>query len=209
MPSVYIQETNREYNHMFLNRGWSLCPTVYEADLVQFTGGSDVTPSLYGEEPHPYAHNDHVRDEIERNLYSLCIRLMKPMAGICRGGQFLNVMGGGSMWQHVNNHAIGGTHLVTNLDSNKLIPVTSTHHQMMIPGKCGQVLGKASESTLLESMEGGRRNMVEQTLGEDIEVVWYPGDQSLCFQPHPEYLDKDSLCQRWYFDLIERYLNVS
>src|SRR3546814_3238996 len=40
--------------------------------------------------------------------FAIARRMHKPMAGICRGGQFLNVMCGGSMIQHVEGHAIHG-----------------------------------------------------------------------------------------------------
>lgn len=200
---VHIVESNVQFVSMFEKRGWVVEPDLSKADLVQFTGGADVSPYLYGETKHPSTYSTKDRDLREQAIFETCRRLGKPMAGICRGGQFLNVMCGGKMYQNVNNHALHGTHMIVNLETGGLIAGTSTHHQMMREGPGAVILGVASESTLYEYMEDGRIGYHIPERGQDIEVLWYPKYQALCFQPHPEYMDGSSVCQGWYFKLID------
>lgn len=203
---VHIINGNYQYSRMFVSNGWELVDTIDDADLVQFTGGEDVTPEYYGEVRHPTTGSNSFRDSEEAVDFRTCLRLGKPMAGICRGGQFLNVMSGGRMYQHVDRHAIGGTHVAVDTRTGVMYPVTSTHHQMMRPGVKGEVLGVASESTFYEHMGDGGIVRVHPDRGEDVEAVYYRHTNSLCYQPHPEYLQKGSPCQEWYFSLIEEKL---
>jgi len=66
---------------------------------VVFTGGADVSPFMYGEKKLSVTCNDEHRDEQEKLFFERYTKV--PKVGICRGGQFLNVMNGGKMWQHV------------------------------------------------------------------------------------------------------------
>jgi gamma-glutamyl-gamma-aminobutyrate hydrolase PuuD len=206
---VWIVEGNQQYINMFQHQGWEVVSSIEEADLVQFTGGSDVSPDMYGEKAHPYTSANPLRDEREARIFRIATHLKKPMAGICRGGQFLNVMCGGWLYQHVNNHAIHGTHTAINVETNCILPVTSTHHQMMRAGLDARILGIASESTQCENMEGGSLNYHDQEDGTDVEVLFYPKEKVLCFQPHPEYMELVAPCQKWYFKLIKDKLGVS
>jgi gamma-glutamyl-gamma-aminobutyrate hydrolase PuuD len=107
-PKVFVVDSDVRITRMFMANNWLVVPSAKEADLIQFTGGADVSPMLYGEPKHPRTYCDPNRDQHEANIF--WNNIDKPKAGICRGGQFLNVMSGGSMWQDVDNHAIGGTH---------------------------------------------------------------------------------------------------
>ena len=203
---VLIVESSASYVSMFLNRGHEIVASLAEADLVQFTGGSDVSPSLYDEEVHPYTGHSPRRDEHESDVFKEALELGIPMAGICRGSQFLNVMNGGKMFQHVDGHAIHGTHSVTT-DCKRTLDVTSTHHQMIRPSPKGRVLAIANESTFRESMFG--ESIKRETWPQDdTEVVFYPLTKCICFQPHPEYLTPDHPCQEYYFELLEKHLGV-
>lgn len=202
MPKVAIVNPNSQYIRMFQERGWEIVDKIGDADLVQFTGGEDVTPAYYGALPHPTTYCNPTRDAFEKAIFERCISGGVPMVGICRGGQFLNVMSGGAMWQDVDNHAIHGTHMLFDLDTGEVVDVSSTHHQMMKPSSEGNIIATASESYRREnvySIDGG--------FDDDVEVVYYPNTQCLCFQPHPEYPSFES-CQDYYFDLIERVLNI-
>jgi GMP synthase-like glutamine amidotransferase len=203
---VYIVESNFSYDRMFTQNGWDITDVLADADLVQFTGGEDVSPCLYGEKVHPTTHHNSQRDAAEADIFDICTMLKIPMAGICRGGQFLNVMCGGKMYQHVDRHAIGGTHMMVDLEAGYVVPVTSTHHQMMRPGPTAAVLGVASESTFYEHMDDGSARRYHPGRGEDIEVLFYPEQRVLCFQPHPEYMQSTSRCQQVYFRMIKEKL---
>lgn len=205
---VYIVGSNGkcQYAQMYKDDGWEVVNSVPEANLVQFTGGEDVTPNLYGCGTHPRTMNSVARDEEEQVIFKECRERGIPMVGICRGGQFLNVMCGGRMYQHVNGHATGRTHKVQDTISGYECDVTSTHHQMMIPSKYdGSVLGRVNPS-LCEFKDyvddEGKIFTVEPEEGhEDVEVVSYPYQRVLCFQPHPEY-EEGKACRGWFFGLV-------
>lgn len=201
---VMIIDGNSQYRRMFEEAGWTITLNFQDADLIQFTGGADVSPFLYGEAIHPTTYNDPRRDLVESGYYAWGVRLKKKMAGICRGGQFLNVMNGGSMYQDVDNHC-RSHYLVDRFTEEKHL-VTSTHHQMMIPSYHGEVIAQAFESTTLKHMVKGEEVVLETTFA-DVEVVWYDKTNSLCFQPHPEFGGADST-RKYYFELLERYLKV-
>lgn len=206
---VFIVETSNMYERMFTARGWEITRDLLAADLVQFTGGADVSPYLYGEEKHPTTYNDPRRDLVEAGYYQVCLLLNKPMAGICRGGQFLNVMNGGKLYQNVNYHTIGGTHNAQVFFRKDMMgdkgdfQVTSTHHQMMRVGTGGSCILMANEATKLET-----DTLTYEGKGLDVEAVWYEKSRSLCYQPHPEVVDKNHDCQELYFHLLNNYIGV-
>ncbi|HEY9817448.1 MAG TPA: gamma-glutamyl-gamma-aminobutyrate hydrolase family protein [Candidatus Obscuribacterales bacterium] len=204
MKKVFIVLSNDQYDTMYLRNGFDVVANIEEADFIQFTGGEDVSPRLYGQNPHPSTHSSEARDMFEMRVYDAAIDRGVPMVGICRGGQFLNVMSGGIMKQHVDGHAIGGEHLMVDLASGEMVSVTSTHHQMMSPDPdLGELIAVASESTYWED---GERTRHKSERGDDCEVVWYPKTKALCFQPHPEYVAKSHQCQMYFFELLNQYV---
>jgi putative glutamine amidotransferase len=73
-----------------------------ELDGLVLQGGSDMSPSHYGEEPvRPEWAGDAVRDVYEIELVRLCLERRLPLLGVCRGAQVLNVALGGSLYQDV------------------------------------------------------------------------------------------------------------
>jgi gamma-glutamyl-gamma-aminobutyrate hydrolase PuuD len=71
-------------------------------DGLVLTGGGDVDPLAYGEDPAPeVAGVDLARDESERALLAAALRIDLPVLAICRGCQVLNVELGGSLHQHL------------------------------------------------------------------------------------------------------------
>lgn len=207
MSSVYIVGgIDGGIAYMFRERGWDVVDSIEKADLVQFTGGEDVWPRLYGEETHHTTYCNPRRDIVEMGYYQAAKLLGKPMAGICRGGQFLNVMNGGKLWQNVNGHALHGTHTAYVLGEvdNVIdeVQVTSTHHQMMRPTERATTLVVATEATRKENDKESH-----ETNGNDCESCFYEETRSLCFQPHPEYL-KYVGCTELYFNLIKRTIGL-
>lgn len=192
------------YGTLFLTYGHEVVADIMEADLCVFTGGEDVTPSYYGEKKHPNTYNNQARDLVERSIFNICITREIPMVGICRGGQFLNVMSGGKMFQHVSLHAMD--HYLVDVKTKKQVWVSSTHHQMMIPGPGGRVLAYATQGGYKEYMDGNAITRAEP--GEnDTEVVFYPLTKALCFQPHPEFMSKEYEDMRTlFFKYIADYL---
>ncbi|MBQ7488673.1 MAG: gamma-glutamyl-gamma-aminobutyrate hydrolase family protein [Clostridia bacterium] len=69
-------------------------------DGVLFTGGHDVSPQMYGEAPLPECGAVcPARDRMEQMLFEECLEMDKPMLGICRGIQLINVLLGGTLYQ--------------------------------------------------------------------------------------------------------------
>ena len=80
-------------------------------DGFLFTGGQDVSPSLYGEKvrfsnvsPSPE------RDREEKKVLSYALEHDVPVLGICRGIQFLNAFLGGTLYQDIPNEHQGANH---------------------------------------------------------------------------------------------------
>ena len=140
-------------------------------DGILLTGGQDVSPALYGEAPTFAGEICEMRDAMEAQLLKKAMVLDKPMLGICRGIQFLNVALGGSLYQDiprqhpssVEHHQsppydqpshevalVQGSPLQSLLGQEKLL-VNSYHHQA-IKGACrwsgsdGAVRGRSGGS---------------------------------------------------------------
>lgn len=208
VKKVYIVGGDNNYKTMFQFRGWAVTHKLSSASLIQFTGGEDITPSLYKEIKHPATNYNLMRDMRESILFNIAVKKNIPMAGICRGGQFLNVMNGGGMWQHVDGHAGVGCHKAVDMESGESFLATSTHHQMMKPTKEAILVTLAGESSQREKV--GKQGTILILRGfrdKDIEVVYYDKHNSLCFQPHPEFKGFPELTDR-YFQYINKYLGI-
>lgn len=113
-------------------------------------GGADINPSLYGETPHAKCGSPNaVRDTAEPYLLKLALEQGKPVLGICRGCQMLNVALGGSLWQdigemdgkhsehmsflrrgrHVHTVTLTGSGLLPHTNGRSVQGVNTMHHQ--------------------------------------------------------------------------------
>ena len=74
---------------------------VYDTlDGVLIPGGVDMDPALFGEAPHPkLGRVDEARDRVEMQLTRWAIDEGKPLLGLCRGLQVINVTLGGTLYQ--------------------------------------------------------------------------------------------------------------
>lgn len=68
-------------------------------------GGVDIDPAFYGEPVNGAVGIDPARDEAELELTERFIRAGKPILGVCRGIQLLNVYFGGTLEQDIPRHA--------------------------------------------------------------------------------------------------------
>lgn len=72
-------------------------------DGFVFSGGIDITPSLFDEDPHEkLGATSYPLDMVQLPLMQEIIRARKPVLGICRGEQVLNVACGGSLYQDIS-----------------------------------------------------------------------------------------------------------
>ena len=181
---VFVVGGDLSVRNLFNMEGWLNVDNVGMADLVCFTGGADVSPELYNHPKHQATFVDHPRDKREMLVFEESMAKGKKLVGICRGGQFLNVMNGGEMYQDVTNHTRGHVMFIQGEGELVSFDVTSTHHQMMKPAKHGKVLatGPTSKVSYWDLFE---EEWKEDVMSCGIEVVRY--EHALCFQPHPEF----------------------
>lgn len=205
MKSVYIVSGDSQYEALFYRLGFSIENSKARADLICFTGGEDVSPSVYGDIAHRYTHSNIDRDQREARIMQDAVKYGIPMVGICRGAQFLNVMSGGRMYQHVSEHT--RSHHITDARTGDTVYVSSTHHQMMMP---------SPEAILVASSAlGGEREwydgdvFLKDVSAQDIEVVYYENTRALCFQPHPEFHSAEYAGMELYFSkLLSEFFNL-
>jgi len=169
-----------------------------EADLVIFSGGSDVNPKLYGEVQHPKTYFNDRRDQEDIAVYRDCLDHGVPMLGICRGAQFLHVMNGGKLYQDVDGHY--GDHSMFDIFNKRTIPkISSVHHQMVIENKKMEVL---AISVGQSKKRAATPSKIEEGDSNDIEAFWYKDTCCIGIQGHPEYRGYYQYAQ-WTFDLLE------
>lgn len=108
-----------------------------------FAGGVDVHPSFYGEDiASDKIELDIKRDLFEAELLRAVMKKGKPVLGICRGIQLINVVLGGSLYQHIDGHmqsAPRSAHefevdvkegsLLAKITGQSIMCVNSFHHQ--------------------------------------------------------------------------------
>lgn len=211
-PTVFIPgKLNPLVATMFLNAGWSGTKDFDKADLIVFCGGADISPRLYGEQQiKEVRHTDPERDSIEVQAFENARTLGIPMVGICRGAQLLNVLNGGKLFQHADNHL--KDHKVVDLRTNEVWTTTSTHHQMMRPNEktallvaaASDDLGNLSSLCSIKKASGLEIRPDKQNFKVDAEVVWYEKTMSLCFQGHPEFsTTSNTTAERFWLYLDE------
>ena len=176
---------------------------VNTCDGFLFTGGQDVSPSLYGmEDATGTIVSSPERDQLESLLLSKALLADKPILGICRGLQFINAFMGGTLWQDLPSqhpseivHRQGKpydapTHQVTlsgdlqTLLGKDILEVNTLHHQAVKDLGSGLTPMAVAPDGLIEAA---------QLMGK--RFVW-------AVQWHPEYLfrtDKDSFAIFAYF----------
>src|SRR5690242_15913423 len=71
-------------------------------DGLLFAGGGDVDPAIFGQAPHSKLGTvEPLRDQVELALARRAIEDAKPVLGICRGIQLLNIALGGTLYQDI------------------------------------------------------------------------------------------------------------
>lgn len=80
------------------------CPPMdTSCDGLLLCGGNDISPWLYGQQINGSVKLDEKRDKIELELARRYIEAGKPVLGICRGMQMLNVVMGGDLIQDIGD----------------------------------------------------------------------------------------------------------
>jgi putative glutamine amidotransferase len=116
---------------------------VERLDGILLTGGPDIDPANYGAERHPLLGDTFPSaDAFELAVLAAAMAAGKPVLGICRGAQLINVGHGGTLMQHVDGArqaeaADVTTHTLDVADGTVLhrilrsssVDVNSFHHQ--------------------------------------------------------------------------------
>jgi len=175
-----------------------IIPIGHEADIAQvvvlldgllLTGGNDINPMLFNEEPHTHLGEvSPSRDLFELELARQMLVADKPILGICRGLQLLNVAVGGTLYQDLHQQNEGTmlqhlqksptTHpshfvkltkgsLLEEIAGSERVQVNSFHHQALrdVPSVF-KVTGRASDG-VIEAVESIDEKFV-------LGVQWHP-----------------------------------
>ncbi len=187
VPAAYVQAVERAGGRPVLvpPSAEGVDETLDAVNGLIFSGGADLDPSLYGQEPHEETFGIHEeRDHSELALMEGALALDMPVLAICRGSQVLNIARGGDLVQHLpdvvgdekHKHTPGtfadhdvrlepGTTLATVLGEH--VAVKSHHHQGF--GRVGDGLRVAAhaEDGTIEAIEDPARRFA-------LGVLWHP-----------------------------------
>lgn len=187
-----------------------------KADLLVFSGGSDISPNLYGHKQHRSTSPVPGRDQDCELLFGIARSLGTPMFGICRGMQFLHAMAGGTLIQDVRNHH--GSHDIRVTGRCNLLPAgsqfraSSIHHQMCQeePDICVPLAyaAKTGHSGYYTYWDSTHNQFVELTSDRrnDLEAAAYPHINAAAVQGHPELLD-DDMFVRWTLNVVNKLVH--
>jgi len=157
-------------------------------DGFLFTGGHDVSPSVYGDSVKETCGTAcEVRDELEKLVFEFATSEDKPVFGICRGIQMINALCGGTLYQdlpteyecrvehHMEPPYDRKAHDVNIIKESPLydlfgaekISVNSYHHQAVKKLGCGLEVFATSEDGLIEGVYMPAHRFI-------VAVQWHP-----------------------------------
>ncbi len=207
---------NRSYVSLLLRAGTlpiNLPHAVEREDLAQLlepidglilTGGRDLDPAAYGEQPHPA--NDPVQPERTASdlaLARLAVERRYPILAICLGVQTLNVAFGGTLWQDLpSQHPSDITHRRPPAEHAQLAHPVDIVEGSLLHRTVGRTRLEVN-STHHQAIRELGRGLVATAVAPDgiVEGVELPGlPFCLGVQWHPESLAPDSRPHQAIFD---------
>lgn len=176
-------------------------------DGFLFTGGHDVSPSLYGEETLPQcAAVCPGRDRMEKPLLEAALNANKPVFGICRGIQLINALLGGTLYQDLPTQHPSDTCHHMDAPYNRV-----AHEVTLLPGTPLQAL--LDEETLgvnschHQAIKALSPRLSPMAVAPDgiVEAAWMPDRRFVwAVQWHPEFFDADHEPSQKLFDAFVR-----
>ena len=176
---------------------WIISSDPTPGDVASFgalllTGGGDVDPRRYCATPAPETDGvDGDRDEFECWLIERFIKAGKPVFGICRGIQILNVAFGGKLIQHVPSVLRGSEQHAQTDGKDSIHPVSFAKDTKLAEVLSGVAAVNSAHHQAIDLQAVGRglrvvavsgRGIVEAVEGVDL------GAPALAVQWHPERL---------------------
>jgi putative glutamine amidotransferase len=162
-------------------------------DGLLITGGTDVAPSHYDEEPQrPEWSGDPVRERYEQALLRRALALDLPVLGICRGCQILNVAPGGRLYQDIDTQVSeAATHRDTELydslghalqiEPGTLLSASAGPGPHWVNSVHHQAIRRVAESLRVSARAPD--GVIEAVEAKDNDRFWFG------IQWHPEWLD--------------------
>lgn len=137
---------------------------ISELDGFVFQGGTDIAPETYGEEPIENGKwkGDPIRDAHELKIMEHAIKNEKPVFGICRGFQLMNVHFGGTLYQDINTQLPDS---IVHRDAELYDQLT--HQIELTEGKLLQGLYKDNPNSQVNSVH----HQGVKDIGTDLEVL--------------------------------------
>lgn len=191
---IYVPYGSKGYANWISN---NFVNSVEEADLVLITGGEDINPRIYGEQPHSSTWYNVNRDEIELTAVNEAIKLEKLLWGTCRGIQLLCAKAGGKLVQDMNHPY---SHSIITNEGEEMM-TNSLHHQMQYPfdlveGEDYHILAYArglSKERGIPYYGGAKDEQMILPVDKDgytiePEICFYPKIRALGHQAHPEMM---------------------
>ena len=183
-------------------------------DALILCGGNDIAPHRYGQENTDCVDLDEARDEREIALLQMYLEAKKPILGICRGMQLINVVLGGDLKQDIGEvlhffhshqekpdykaHPVRTTEksLMRKLYGD-VFTVNSFHHQALDHLGTGLQATALSESGLIEAVE--HKNL--PILG----VQWHP--EQLCWEKSRVDAADGAPIFHWFISLCANHIS--
>ena len=149
-------------------------------DGILISGGADVWPERYGASPAETADPAETeRDEFELGLLDAATQAALPVLGICRGLQIINVHAGGTLHQHIPEHArydvdpSGVIHDISIVDGSELAELYgTTHHVNSLHHQTVDRVGKGF--TVTATHDDGTVEGLEHDTLPMLAVQWHP-----------------------------------
>lgn len=161
-------------------------------DGLLMHGGADLWPGTYGEEPlRPEWSGDRVRDEYELALVRAFVAAGKPVFGICRGLQLINVAHGGTLYQDIATQKPGAlVHRdadAYDLNFHEVEIVPGTRLAQLLGGQGRHKINSVHHQGVKQLAPGFRAEAVSPDDGV-IEAIRHEGDAWVAaVQWHPEF----------------------
>ena len=171
-------------------------------DGFLFSGGSDIEPEFYGEQRSAFCDASQIyRDKLELCVFRKAFAAGKPIMGICRGLQLINVALGGTLYQDIpSEYETEITHRQTEAKNMPSHSVNVKEETPLAAVACGNMVANSFHHQALKRLGEGLAVMATSDDGL-IEAVYHTDYPYLrAYQWHPERLWRINAENKMLFD---------